>query len=728
LKKKPPSPSIHEEKSPPFFKKNWMVYACLFIAFSSWAMYKYDSEFFPFRLDYLLKILSPEGLEFPPLGLLAWYAKGILISGLFLVEAAWCGWTILRNLVLLEAAPLEKAVLAEALGIALFSLLSTALGFSHLLYPTVLWGTYGALGVGVLASSILQPAWRQLWTGAARELRRDWQAAGLGLFKVLVCFLLAFNLLMDFTPEIFYDSLFYHLALPHLYLLEHRIVNLPYMNFSKFPQGGEMLFAWGLALQGEIFTKLLNGVMAPLTFLALLMVSKRMGNVRIWPIASALLLTIPVVSIALWNSSVDLPLVFYSLVALYAAWMWLDSAPASRRGWVLLAGVFAGMAASTKYMGGSVIMALVATAAWYGYWEGKLRTPLAAEVIVCGVICLAWVGPWFVRNWLDTGNPFYPLFYHMLDGKYLWPEHLAGLMGEVRGYVPRDLWGWIRIPWALTVGEPKGAENTCWLGPTFWVALPAFLFIPTRQKWLSILLPYTLVNFLAEAFSTNQARYLLQGYAALALLAAAGLVYFYDQGVRGLRGLVLLPILAAAGSNVYGALLTAHGDYDPAPVLTGRVSRLQYVSMYHPGMNPNPIDPLYEFMRHLPREREGRVLFVGEEKTYRCPWPYVYSNVRDRMPLIEWNREYPDPASLYQALLRSGIRYFIYNDSEGFRLRVYDIFYWEEEEKARFAEFWEQYVRPVYAKDGLDLFEILPLEEAQRQPAVPCPFLRWTLS
>ncbi|MBI5883211.1 MAG: hypothetical protein HZB91_08910, partial [Elusimicrobia bacterium] len=54
------------------------------------------------------------------------------------------------------------------------------------------------------------------------------------------------NLLCALAPEIYYDSLNYHLALPNLYLLKGRIVATPHQIFSGLPFGGQMLY--GLAL------------------------------------------------------------------------------------------------------------------------------------------------------------------------------------------------------------------------------------------------------------------------------------------------------------------------------------------------------------------------------------------------------------------------------------------------------------------------------------------------
>lgn len=707
----------------PVFVRYWGVFGFLFLAVGFWTFRKYATEVFPLRLDLLGFLFDGTGMGFPPVRLLFLYIGSLALWAGFLAGAGLLGFRLVRALGLEDSSPLMRLVLAEGAGLAVVSLGTGLLGFAGLLRREVLWAFYGAGVAAALWAGIRQGPWRETMAGGWREFRELWKGSGLGLFKAVLVVLVVFDLVMNFVPEIFYDSQFYHLALPHLYLLEHKIVELPYMNFSKFPQGMEMLFAWGLTLQGDIVAKLLHGMMGPLTLLALLGLCKKIGHVRVWPLAGALFLSIPVVRMILWVTGVDMALVFYTVLALYAVLQWTDSQTLNPWPWAILCGVASGMAASLKYVGGSVVMASCVCALWSFGRQKLLDKKAWTQMFACGAIGVLWVSPWFLRNAIETGNPVYPLLYGVFGGKNLWPEKIARFMSEAGGYKPAGLWGWIRIPWALTVGEPKGMDNTCWLGPTFWVTLPFLFLTPWRERWAQSVLIFTAVNFLATASGTNQARYLLQGYVGLAVLIGAGLARFYDQGWRGFRGLLLLPLLLACLSNGSASLLTAHHGYEPGPVLTGQISRKDYAGVYHRGMNPSPPNRLYDFMETLGPEKKGRVIFVAEEKTYGCPWPYVYGNVYDKTPIVEWNRQNPEPEALYQALQAQGLRYIAYNAYEGMRLASYDLFYWTPEEKENFKKFWQAHVRLVHEDRELFLFEILSTDEAAAQPAVPCPFL-----
>ncbi len=69
---------------------------------------------------------------------------------------------------------------------------------------------------------------------------------------------MALALVMAFVPELFYDSLVYHVGLPQMYINEGRFVDTPNVYFSRFPRcssayAGNVL---GVGLDGSTMAKL----------------------------------------------------------------------------------------------------------------------------------------------------------------------------------------------------------------------------------------------------------------------------------------------------------------------------------------------------------------------------------------------------------------------------------------------------------------------------------------
>ena len=53
------------------------------------------------------------------------------------------------------------------------------------------------------------------------------------------------------SPEIFYDSLHYHLAVPNLYRLHHGIYNEPNFAYAGFVMSVQMVWGFALTLGNE---------------------------------------------------------------------------------------------------------------------------------------------------------------------------------------------------------------------------------------------------------------------------------------------------------------------------------------------------------------------------------------------------------------------------------------------------------------------------------------------
>jgi len=70
---------------------------------------------------------------------------------------------------------------------------------------------------------------------------------------------IALTLLVDLTPETFYDSMVYHLAVPEYWLSHHGLSDFPTNFFSNYPYGAETYFLNGLVFQGTESAKMLHG-------------------------------------------------------------------------------------------------------------------------------------------------------------------------------------------------------------------------------------------------------------------------------------------------------------------------------------------------------------------------------------------------------------------------------------------------------------------------------------
>ncbi|HFD38368.1 MAG TPA: hypothetical protein ENJ31_00740, partial [Anaerolineae bacterium] len=251
----------------------------------------------------------------------------------------------------------EKLTFSASLGLLIFSLLTLGLGLVGLLYRWLFWGLLIVGGVLL---------WRE-FRDLGRRLRRATWSRPRGLWPVFLSLFIAVTLLLALTttllPPTEWDSLVYHLVGPDRYLQAHRLT-FDFDNYYLFfPSFVEMLFTAGMALKGDIVARLVHFGYLLLTLGALGAFAARYWKRHLGLVAIALFLSIPTaVQIATW-SYVDLALTFYNFAALYALLNWLalnttlsqqdiiTRPENSGRGWLVLAGLFAGASLSIKYTG-----------------------------------------------------------------------------------------------------------------------------------------------------------------------------------------------------------------------------------------------------------------------------------------------------------------------------------------------------------------------------------------
>jgi hypothetical protein len=122
----------------------------------------------------------------------------------------------------------------------------------------------------------------------------------------------------------------------------------------------------------------------------------------------------------------------------------------SRTGWLIWAGLAAGIGALSREYG----LAFVPLGWFALQHSGRLRRGAVAFTLAAAAIAL----PWFIRNWIKTGNP---LFSHELGGLFpVNPAHRACMQGiaELTRYweSPRQL-AWIAAALATLAPLPLGA-------------------------------------------------------------------------------------------------------------------------------------------------------------------------------------------------------------------------------------------------------------------------------
>ncbi|MCX7778414.1 MAG: glycosyltransferase family 39 protein, partial [Armatimonadetes bacterium] len=304
-----------------------------------------------------------------------------------------------------------------------------------------------------------------------------------------------------------WDSLSYHLAIPKLYLKAGRIYFVQFTSHASFPFTIEMLYTVGLALSGHALAKLFHFAF----FIGCAFLLLCLGNsiaLQLWHsvnqsgsktnlpspkrsawAASWALFTIPIALAEASTAYIDIALSFYALLFIHALIRWLSTLSF---GWLVLAAIACGVCMGTKYTGVLLIIPLLCIVLLaQTRCRIKLRAPLSMmQSFTAIAIALITASPWYVKNAILTGNPFFPFFYEIFGGRG-WNEKMAEQYRRHQlefgtGRTPLQL---LLAPWNLTMrsGIPSGFTRSgkkpikyeVEPNPTSGIGLTFLAFIPT---------------------------------------------------------------------------------------------------------------------------------------------------------------------------------------------------------------------------------------------------------
>ena len=440
------------------------------------------------------------------------------------------------------------------------ALLTFAAGWAGLLYPN---GYRIAFALAVLAGLVTVYALREHIPRPRFSKWPRWQLLLAGLLALYI----AVGLLATSAPVSSPDALLYHAADPALFEKSHRIFEIPWNSSSYEPFTVEML-----VLDGGLLWDTVQGAFAPF-LLALVALAAVVGaTLRLAGRAAALLagaIFFAQPFIAWETTSVFVEPGVAAAIAL-ATWNLVHFGRYSDRSALVLAGVFAGGAAGMKYLGLLALLAL-AIAGLSLFWRRLTRW----HVVAFALPAIAIAAPWYLKNAILTGNPFYPHLFGGLNSSAT-TELEATVESFGRGDGPLDL---LLLPVRLlTDGEAfDGGE---FISPLFLAFAPLVLLLPRGNRpptavWTGVL-AYVLMWFA----TSQQARFLLPLMPVVAVLAALGVLALASRGPRSRL------VAAAATTLVLAFGFAASSAYASqfASVVAGRESKetflVKKVSLY----------------------------------------------------------------------------------------------------------------------------------------------------
>lgn len=405
------------------------------------------------------------------------------------------------------------------------------------------------------------------------------------------------NLIGALGPETAFDALWYHLALPKIYLIQHKLTFIPggLLYYSAMPQFTEMLYTAALSLGSEIFAKLIHFSFGVLSCIALFKLSRKFFS-RTFSFLTVVVFyaTNLVVSWESITAYVDLARTFYELMALWAIVNWVET---KKQRWIIASAVTCALAVTVKYLAlGSSIIFII-----FILFKSKSITSKITNSFLFAFVSLTVILPWLIYSYISTGNPFFPFFSKTypvaLDLKLINP---LNFIHDVYGLFSRS-------------ADP--------ISPVYIGLLPLVFYFAKKVKGekLKMIYTYSILSVFVWYFTprTGGGRFIIPYLPAFSILA----VFAVNRTKRYLRPALLLFIILICFINLFYRLV-ANAKY--LPVLTGKEKKSQFLEKNLNFSFGDFYDIDGYFLRNI--KPTDKVLLVGFHNLYYVDFPFVDSS------------------------------------------------------------------------------------------------------
>lgn len=539
---------------------------------------------------------------------------------------------------------------------------SSALGMAVLCYTMLLLGAVGkmtpivVLIVFAVASLASIPVCaRFVGTIRWRSIRLDFLSAICLAVLVAAAIL---NGIVAANPILEVDAYDYHVTVPKAWLLAGRIFAIPYCLQSNYHLLADMINVIALSLSHNdmVLCKLLQWYSGVLLAVATWCFGRSFFSARVAWVAAALTYMVREISWISGDGYVDLTVGLYVWLGIFAM---VRGAHLRDWGWHALAGFFFGLGFASKQSGAMFLaMAYIA----YGVvllLDRRRRAQLRlwpARAVLAGVIAALLAGPWMMKNYLHTGDPFFPL----LVRRFNVPDEFARVAPQFTGfysYLPRYLaWDRETLPQLMRAFH-SFRNNVMYTGANVlvvWLLISGLMLIAFQRRTSLALRLLIAVGVLAAPwFAWVQSRFLFGFFPIYLLVLVQALRQVTD------RRRALFFILAVILLFFYARTLVRydlHGhpvarlDFTRGPILSTRGRENCFTRSYLP----------YPFIQQINRTLGGNDRILTSGGTRAVPWldvPFLPNPDTSLLDVL-WKR-FGSTAAMHHWLETQGISHIL---------------------------------------------------------------------
>lgn len=633
----------------------FIIFICFTLPNSNPATSRWDV--FTYLPVLLIDLVDPLPVENAPPSGWAYFPQRFPLIGIALtvLAGAWGLGMLLTRLIKVPLNPFsaERTVFAYGVGISTVSLLTLGGGLLGILSQGL---CYLVLILTTIAGfvSAFQESKQKTGTGFPFRLTLPETIGYEELFRC-ACFLLMTPfvlsmLLGSMLPSTDYDVLEYHFGGPKEFYQQGFIGFLPHNIYTSFPFLTEMLTLLAMTLKADWFSGAQAGKLILMTFslfsaLAVFTTARRWFGSHAGWLAVTILLTTP------WTYRISIiaytegALSFYLIASLLSLILTIEAlskwclqkspedagppapvadTPPSVWALTCLTGFLSGSAMACKYPGVlSVVIPLGAILLGYSWVllrqdkkQRKIVTVKLALIFSAGTLLA--IGPWLLKNLIETGNPVYPLLYSVFGGTDLSETLNLKWKG---GHSPKA-----HDPVDLAIKFIDVTFKSDWLSPLLFSLAPLAFLKHQHRRLIFWLWMYVAFLFLSWWVFTHRIdRFWIPMIPVVAVLAGIGATWCSRMVWKvSLSIAICLAVLFNLGIATSG--LSGNNAY---------LDDMRHAEKFALAMTGPEILQLNE----LNLKPNQVVLSIGDAELFYAEFPVVYSTVFDEDIFKQWTAQ-----------------------------------------------------------------------------------------
>jgi hypothetical protein len=358
----------------------------------------------------------------------------------------------------------------------------------------------------------------------------------------IIVVLFCTEIILNLTPPVSRDALVHHLAVPKLWLKHGGCYEMPWAEYSYYPMYINLLYTACMYFKNDIAPKFIHLAFGMgIGLLIYFYLKHRFG--RNWALLGmTIFITTPVVIWLSTSAYIDLGMTFFTTASVMAFVKWRDT-EYKKFVWFLISSISMGIAIGSKY-NALIAWFILNMMLMFGFArDTRQQTKALGYGILFFFITAVVASPWYVKNYFQIGNPFYPLFNRFFQSLHQQPiqeiirQQASEKIGQLSFFKMREVmygetfWETLLIPIRMFF---QGEDNSYRyfqgaLNPILILFSP-FILLNKRYIKDKIIFVFFSVFFVIMAYflTAKQVRYILPVLPFLTIIAVMGIKDLMD--------------------------------------------------------------------------------------------------------------------------------------------------------------------------------------------------------